>query len=52
MMERRRIEEEFNRVVALLAEGKGNKWLRNRLYDLAVMLENAQEIPEIDIEAI
>lgn len=51
-MERKRIEEEFNRVVTLLAEGKGNKWLRNRMYDLAVMLENARKIPEIDVEAI
>ncbi len=52
MMEREKIENEFNRVVTLLAEGKGNKWLRNRLYDLAVMLENAQKVPELDIEAI
>ena len=38
------MREEFERTVRLLAEGKGNKWLRNRLYDLAVKLEKEDDL--------
>ena len=38
------VREEFERTVRLLAEGKGGKWLRNRLYDLAVQLEREEDL--------
>ncbi len=31
--------EEFELIVKILAEGKGNKALRNRLYDLAAKMK-------------
>ncbi len=50
-MNRERLEEEFERIVRILSEGRGNKYLRNRLYDVASMLERAQR-EEIWVEAI
>ncbi len=36
--------EEFELLVKILAEGKGNKAMRNRLYDLAVKMRREEHL--------
>jgi len=51
-MKREYLEREFSRIVTLLAEGKGDKRLRNRLYDVALQLEKVTKLEELGVEAI